>query len=240
VRGALHGSDRERIGRIQAAAGGTLFLEEIHRLPAGLQHRLLMLILTSSFVRNGSTKPIPISARIMAASELDLRQLVERGEFREDLFYRLNVVPIEIPPLRERREDIEPLATFFLAREGARQGRALRFSPDALRTLLDHEWPGNAREMESVLEYAVAVCRGQTVLPEDLPVEIRNEHFPVHRVVLPTPVAPGAEASPADATSPDDLLRALTKARWRRSEAARALGISRTTLWRRMREVGLD
>jgi DNA-binding NtrC family response regulator len=253
VAGAVASSPRERIGRVQAASGGTLFLEEVNRLPAALQYRLLTLLLERSFQRKGSNEKQPSNARIMASSELDLHEAVERGEFREDLYYRLNVVPMEIPPLRERRDDIEPLATFLLARAGARQGRALRFSPDALRTLLDHQWPGNVRELESVLEYAVAVCKGQTMLPEDLPVEIRNEPFP-SRPASPLPTdspfggdpptgAPLPANDPAsEPSSPDvtELVQALEASRWRRSAAARALGISRTTLWRRMREAGLD
>ena len=241
IPGTVPGSPRERVGRIQAASGGTLFLEDVHRLPAGLQGRLLALLQQGSFRRRGSQEVQAANARIMAASEVDLREAAEGGQFREDLYYRLNVVPIEIPPLRERREDVEPLATFLLARVGARQGRALRFSPDALRALLDHQWPGNVREMESVLEYAVAVCRGQTLLPEDLPVEIRNEPFP-NRTPSPVPAAAsnGAE-SPArpDESEMNELMRALEAHRWKRTEASRALGISRTTLWRRMRDAGL-
>ncbi len=202
VAGAVASSPRERIGRVQAASGGTLFLEEVNRLPAALQYRLLTLLLERSFQRKGSNEKQPSNARIMASSEVDLHEAVERGEFREDLYYRLNVVPMEIPPLRERRDDIEPLATFLLARAGARQGRALRFSPDALRTLLDHQWPGNVRELESVLEYAVAVCKGQTMLPEDLPVEIRNEPFP-GRPASPLPTdSPFGGDSPTGAPLP--------------------------------------
>ena len=164
---------------------------------------------------------------------------MQEGRFREDLFYRLRVVPIEIPPLRERREDIEPLATYLLARVAARQGRALRFSPDALRALLDYAWPGNVRELENALEYAVAVCKGQTILPEDLPAEAaaaeRTPQAGRGRRAAPTRAVPSAR----EPTDVEALRRALEAHRWRRVEAARALGISRATLWRRMREAGL-
>ena len=154
-------------------------------------------------------------------------------------------MPIEIPPLRERREDIEPLATFLLARVGARQGRALRFSPDVLRLLLEHSWPGNVRELENALEYAVAVCKGQTILPEDLPGEVGG---------APPVATPAAAARPAPLPPPDEWAAdrggrrstrrasagALEACRWKRHEAARVLGVSRTTLWRRMRELGLE
>ena len=172
VRGAFTGAVRERAGRFEVAAGGTLFLDEVADLPLHLQVKLLRVLQERTFERVGESQSRRTDARIIAATNVDLRRAVQEGRFREDLFYRLRVVPIEIPPLRERREDIEPLATYLLARVAARQGRALRFSPDALRALLDYAWPGNVRELENALEYAVAVCKGQTILPEDLPAEL--------------------------------------------------------------------
>jgi len=154
---------------LRARRGGTLFLDEVADLPLHLQVKILRVLQERSFERVGESAPRTSDARIVAATNLDLRRAVQDGRFREDLFYRLRVLPIEIPPLRERREDIEPLATFLLARVGARQGRALRFSPDVLRLLLEHTWPGNVRELENVLEYAVAVCKGQTILPRTCP-----------------------------------------------------------------------
>jgi len=147
-------------------------------------------------------------------------------------------VPIEIPPLRERRADIEPLATHLLARVAARQGRALRFSPDALRAVLDYPWPGNVRELENALEYAVAVCKGQTLLLEDLPVELLPSNVEAVSEPALSPRSTTASAGPV----PDlvHLKRTLEAHRWRRLDAARALGISRATLWRRMREAGLS
>ena len=163
---------RDRAGRFEAAAGGTLFLDEVADLPLQLQVKLLRVLQERTFERVGESRTRKTDARIIAATNVDLRRAVQDGRFREDLYYRLRVVPIEIPPLRARREDIEPLATFLLARVGARQGRALRFSPDVLRLLLEHDWPGNVRELENVLEFAVAVCKGQTIVPEDLPSEV--------------------------------------------------------------------
>ena len=153
------------------------------------------------------------------------------------------MVQIEIPPLRERRTDIEPLATHLLARVGARQGRALRFSPDALRALLGYGWPGNVRELENALEYAVAVCQGQTLMPDDLPAEILPG---AGQAGAGTAVSSEVEDPAAiehrrhPAPRPDVALRrALEQHHWNRESAARALGISRTTLWRRMREAGV-
>ncbi|MBX7187252.1 MAG: sigma-54 dependent transcriptional regulator [Vicinamibacteria bacterium] len=239
VRGAFTGAVRERIGRFDLAAGGTLFLDEVGDVPLHLQVKLLRVLQEKTFEPVGQSKSRSADARIIAATNLDLRRAVQEGRFREDLFYRLRVVPIEISPLRERRADIEPLATHLLARVAARQGRALRFSPEALRALLDYAWPGNVRELENALEYAVAVCKGQTMLLEDLPIELQpSEAPPANESPLAAPAPAPAPAAPG----PDarELTRALEAHRWRRVEAARALGISRATLWRRMREAGLS
>jgi DNA-binding NtrC family response regulator len=238
VRGAFTGAVRERAGRFEVAAGGTLFLDEVADLPLQLQVKLLRVLQERTFERVGESQSRRTDARIIAATNVDLRRAVQEGRFREDLFYRLRVVPIELPPLRGRREDIEPLATYLLARVAARQGRALRFSPDALRALLDYRWPGNVRELENALEYAVAVCKGQTILPEDLPVELQEES-----AGSMTADAPGADPGghlPPSRGDVQVLKQALEAHRWRRVEAARALGISRATLWRRMREAGLQ
>jgi transcriptional regulator with PAS, ATPase and Fis domain len=230
VRGAFTGAVRDREGRFEAAKGGTLFLDEVGDLPLSLQVKLLRVLQERTFERVGETQPRKTDARIIAATHRDLLAEVRAGRFREDLYYRLRVVPIEIPPLRDRREDVEPLAVFLLARVGARTGRALRFSPDALRVFLGYAWPGNVREMENALEYAVAVCKGQTILPEDLPSELRE----------PAPASRSAPATDPSAAAERDRLRAaLEAARWNRGAAARALGMSRQTLWRKMRELGL-
>ena len=245
VRGAFTGAVRDRAGRFEVAAGGTLFLDEVGDLPVQLQVKLLRVLQERAFERVGESRPRTSDARIIAATNVELRRAVVDGRFREDLYYRLRVVPIEIPPLRARREDIEPLATFLLARVGGRQGRALRFSPDALRILLEHSWPGNVRELENALEYAVAVCKGQTILPEDLPAEVTMgpvSSAPV--VALPEPHAAApkeawARREPEPELDAARIRVALEACRWRRHEAARTLGVSRTTLWRRMRELNL-
>jgi transcriptional regulator with GAF, ATPase, and Fis domain len=247
VRGAFTGAVRDRAGRFELAAGGTLFLDEVADLPLHLQVKLLRVLQERSFERVGESAPRTSDARIVAATNVDLRRAVQEGRFREDLYYRLRVVPLEIPPLRERREDIEPLATFLLARVGARQGRALRFSPDVLRLLLEYAWPGNVRELENALEYAVAVCKGQTILPEDLPGEVVSGLVhPVSALAAASSHAPapstrsnGTQRAEADAIDSARIRGALEACHWRRHEAARVLNISRTTLWRRMRELGL-
>jgi transcriptional regulator with PAS, ATPase and Fis domain len=237
VRGAFTGAVRDRAGRFETATGGTLFLDEIGDLPLPLQVKLLRVLQERTFERVGENRTRATDARIIAATNVDLQRAVREGRFRDDLYYRLRVVPIEIPPLRNRREDIEPLARHLLARASAQQGRSLRFSPEALRALLVHRWPGNVRELENALEYAVAVCKGQTILPEDLPGE-----------VLPAPPDPPkkfpedsrSETGGVPRNSEADRIRAALEAHhWRRGEVARVLGVSRTTLWRKMRESGL-
>ena len=227
VRGAFTGAVRDRIGRVEAAAGGTLFLDEIGDVPLLLQVKLLRFLQEKTFERVGDSYTRKADVRIIAATNIDLRKAIAEGRFREDLYYRLRVVPIEIPPLRSRREDIEPLARYLLARVAARHGRELRFSADTIRVLLRYPWPGNVRELENAIEYAVAVGRGQTIQPEDLPLEISEPS------AIPVGIAPSAPANV------ETLRAALEKNHWRRDETARALGMSRTTLWRKMREAGL-
>ncbi|MFL6199336.1 MAG: sigma-54 interaction domain-containing protein [Thermoanaerobaculia bacterium] len=233
VRGAFTGAVQDRVGRFELARGGTLFLDEIGDLPLQLQVKLLRVLQERTFERVGESRSRHADARIIAATNADLRRATAGGTFREDLYYRLRVVPIEIPPLRERRADVEPLAHHLLARICERHGRSLILSPDALRRFLLYRWPGNVRELENALEYAVAVCRGQTIHAEDLPAELLEPQ--------PAPLAWTLPLTADESPSPeqDELRAALEAHRWRREETARALGMSRTTLWRRMRELGL-
>jgi len=227
VRGAFTGAVRDRVGRFELADTGTLFLDEVGDLPLPLQVKLLRVLQERSFERVGESTSRRTTARIIAATNVDLVRAMAEGRFRDDLYYRLRVVPIVIPPLRERREDVELLAQHLLARVAARNGRALRLSPDALRALLAYSWPGNARELENALEYAVAVAHGQTVHVDDLPAELVDPALP-----------PAAGSPPADEER-ERIAGALDEHHWSRDEAARALGMSRTTLWRKMRELGL-
>ncbi len=245
VRGAFTGALRDRVGRFESANDGTLFLDEVGDVPLHLQVKLLRVLQEHTYERVGDSQPRKTNARIIAATHRDLRRAVAEGAFREDLYYRLRVFPIELPPLRARREDIEPIARLLLSRGGTRTGRALRFSPDALRALLSYDWPGNVRELENALEFAATVCQGQTLQPEDLPPEVlaNAAHLPGPRFQLqrPTDCTHAAVALPP-AAQHDELLsleRALEAHRWSRAETAKALGVSRSTLWRRMRAVGL-
>ncbi|MDE3149873.1 MAG: sigma-54-dependent Fis family transcriptional regulator [Acidobacteriota bacterium] len=243
VRGAFTGAVRDRVGRFELASHGTLFLDEIGDLPLSLQVKLLRVLQERQYERVGESATRVTHARIIAATNIDLRLALRQGRLREDLYYRLCVVPIEVPPLRERREDIPPLAMNLLNRVTAQHGLVRRVSPQAMRLLLDYPWPGNVRELTNVIEYAVAVARMETILPEDLPREIRQPSAKAETVPAFTPPAssPSPEAVPViDTDSEAESLRVVLEAhRWRRADAAKALGISRSTLWRRMRELGL-
>ncbi len=257
VRGAFTGAVRDRVGRFEAAARGTLFLDEVGDLPLHLQTKLLRVLQERTFERVGESQPIAADVRVLAATHRDLKRAVEAGRFREDLFYRLRVFPIEIPPLRARREDIEPLARYLLAQVSQRTGRGLALSPDALRALLAYDWPGNVRELENALEYGVTVARGPMVRREDLPREaVASAAAPEAAHAIPVEPSGSAtslcEAGPAaepwmvsrrvrqrSTPTRDEITSTLESHRWRIAETSRSLGISRTTLWRLMRELDL-
>ncbi len=239
VRGAFTGAVRDRAGRFEAAEDGTLFLDEVGDVPLHLQVKLLRVLQEHTYERVGDSQTRRTNARIIAATNRNLRRLVTDGRFREDLYYRLRVFPIELPPLRSRREDIEPMTRLLLARVGSRTGRALRLSPEAVRVLLSYDWPGNVRELENALEFAATVCRGQTLQPEDLPPEIAPASAllaPEESEPAPARTRPVASSLP---TEDHELRSALDRNRWNRVETARSLGVSRSTLWRRMRAARL-
>jgi transcriptional regulator with GAF, ATPase, and Fis domain len=253
VRGAFTGAVRDRVGRFEAANDGTLFLDEVGDVPMHLQVKLLRVLQEHTYERVGDSQSRPTTARIIAATNRNLRRAVAEGLFREDLYYRLRVFPIEVPPLRARREDIEPIARLLLSRACARTGRALRLSPETVRVLLSYKWPGNVRELENALEFAATVAQGQTLQPEDLPPEIflgdedvedavaRDAERVPHRSTAGERSARSRRAPtrgpPRDRVA---ILHALDAHSWNRVDAARALGMSRSTLWRRMRALGLE
>ena len=207
-KGAFTGAVAVRAGCFERAAGGTLFLDEIAEVGADFQAKLLRVLQDGEVLRVGGTLPRPVDVRIVAATNRALREEIAAGRFREDLYFRLNVLPIQLAPLRERREDILPLARRFLARHAAEVGRQLAFTPEAEQALVAHAWPGNVRELENAVERAVVLARGATISPEDFLLE-------------------AATAAPAVAAGGN------------RAEAARALGIDRTTLYRMMKRFGM-
>jgi DNA-binding NtrC family response regulator len=234
VRGAFTGAVRDRLGRLEMANGGTLFLDEAAEIPPGIQVKLLRVLQDRVFERVGESTPRRLGARIIAATNADLQDAIQQGKLREDFYYRLRVVPIHVPPLRERPADIELIARHLLARIGGREGRSLRLSSDTLAVLETFPWPGNVRELENALEYAVAVCRGQTIHVEDLPAEIRS----ARRAPAPGAPAPGVVSPPLPVGGEVRRIRAaLERNMWNRSKTARELGMSRSTLWHKMREL---
>jgi transcriptional regulator with GAF, ATPase, and Fis domain len=243
VRGAFTGAVRDRIGRFDMAKGGTIFLDEVGDMPLHLQVKLLRVLQERHFERVGESTPRTMDARVIAATNVDLVDAIRIGRFRDDLYYRLRVVPIHVPPLRDRVDDIPLIAQHLLAHIGGREGRALRLSPDTLAAMIRYHWPGNVRELGNALEYAVATCTGQTIQIENLPSELREgaESAGLEESAAAPPVE---EASPETlAEDPAERLRIvqiLESARWNRGRAAEALGMSRSTLWRRMKELGIE
>ena len=233
VRGAFTGAVAERRGLFQQADGGTLFLDEVAELPLEMQAKLLPVLEQHGVSPVGGEREIAVDVRVIAATHRALREEVKAGRFREDLMYRLRVVPIFLPPLRERRGDVETLLWHFLAefdRRGPR--RVERVAPDAMRALLDHDWPGNVRELHNAVEYAFAVGRGPELRLDELPVELR-EAAPGDR---PTSVATRSRPRGDERAR---IREALQLSEGRIGEAAERLGMSRATFWRKRRKHGL-
>jgi two-component system response regulator PilR (NtrC family) len=171
MKGAFTGAAQNKEGLLEIADGGTLFLDEIGEMPIALQAKLLRVIETGAFRRLGGLKDITVDIRVVAATNRNLKKAIEEGLFREDLYYRLNVIPIHIPPLRERKEDIPLLIDYFLEKSGSSN---IKFSPEAKKLMLNYEWRGNVRELQNVIERVVLLSEREFILPEDLPLEIRS------------------------------------------------------------------
>ncbi len=218
-RGAFTGAVARREGRFKQADGGTLFLDEIGEIPPGTQVKLLRFLQEKTFERVGGNETLKVDVRIIAATNRDLRAEVKRGAFREDLYYRLNVISIEIPPLRERRGDIPALASFFLGRYAEENGKTIEgFSDEALRVLAGYDWPGNVRELENVVERAVVLCDGPSVEAKHLP-----------PAIAPTPEGDAAPRVPGSTIADLEryaILKTLEACGGSTSKAAMVLGIS--------------
>ncbi|GAB4224893.1 MAG: sigma-54 dependent transcriptional regulator [Acidobacteriota bacterium] len=225
-RGAFTGADRQRVGRFELASGGTLFLDEIGTMSAGTQAKVLRVLQEREFERLGGTRTIRADVRILAATNRDLEEAVEAGEFREDLYYRLNVVTIRMPPLRERKEDIVPLARHFLQRFALDLKKPIRgLSPAAIRVLQRHNWPGNIRELENTIERAVLMADGDVLEPEDLTLGGHAEGGEDHSrrsSILRLP-AEGIELEELERMA---IIEALKMNDWVQKDAAKFLGIS--------------
>jgi transcriptional regulator with GAF, ATPase, and Fis domain len=250
VKGAFTGAHRDKVGRFELANGGTLFLDEIGDITLDVQTKLLRVLQEMTFERVGSSEPVEVDVRVIAATHQDLEQLMAEGRFREDLYYRLNVISLSVPPLRERPEDIAELALHFLKLHVQRCAKAVtQIEDDALALLKSYPWPGNIRQLENVIERAIVVADGPTITVAELPGELLPYS---DRTPEPSdwrngngqpPLAPGgiqAEREERDQRERERFVRALAAAKGNKAEAARALGLARSTLVSRLKKLGLS
>jgi len=230
VRGAFTGAVRDYPGHLRLAEGGTLFLDEVAELSLELQAKLLRVLQERTVIPVGGRQPIGVDVRVVSATHTALREAVAAGTFREDLLYRLRVIPLYLPPLRERPGDVLMLARRFLRELSDEHRTVTGISAGARRALETYGWPGNVRELQNAMEYAIVMGDGPILQEADLPPEVRGEEPSAPRTNVPAVEASGEE---------ERILRALERAGGHRGRAAAILGMSRSTLWRRMRDLGL-
>ena len=262
VRGAFTGAIRDKQGRFELADGGTIFLDEIDTFSPALQVKLLRALQERTFERVGDTRTIKVDVRVIAATNRKLPDLVKQGKFREDLYYRINVIAMRLPPLRERRSDLPVLINHFIGRSAKAMDKAVTgVTEETMRLLVSYNWPGNVRELENILERAVILTTNAQLTPSDFPEELIQAALNPGQQVSgefmastaePQAVAPvaGADgAAAADAFGLKDalkmperelILKVLHDVRWNRSEAAKRLGIHRSTLYHKIRQLGIQ
>jgi two-component system response regulator HydG len=229
-KGAFTGAISDKKGLFEEAHKGVLFLDEIGEMPLMMQVRLLRFLQNGEVRRIGDTDTRRVDVRLILATHRNLEEEVAAARFRQDFYYRINVVSIHIPPLRERPDDIPPLIQYFLPRLAARLRRSVKgFTPEALDLLTAYAWPGNVRELKNTIERALNMASGETITEADLPATI---------TVKAPPAA--ARARAIETTDRERLLTTLDRCRWNQSRAAASLGISRTTLWRKLRELRIE
>ena len=233
VKGAYTGAVKDRSGRFETAHGGSIFLDEIGDLPLSTQVKLLRVLEEKIVERVGANTSIPVDVRIISATNRDLMKLIGTGTFREDLYFRINVIPVRLPPLRERIEDIPLLADAFFRKIRLKVNKELTaISKEALAALMNYAWPGNVRELKSAFEYACVTCQGQTIQPEHLPENITTKTIisarPAKRVTINR-----------EEIKKIELIETLEKTGGNQSQAARLLGVTRVTVWNRMKRYGI-
>jgi DNA-binding NtrC family response regulator len=248
VKGAFSGADSDKPGRFEAADGGTLFLDEVADLPLAAQVKLLRFLDSQTVERLGSIRSISLDVRVLAATNRDVRKAIEAGAFREDLFYRLAVVQIELPPLRKRRQDIFELAEHFLAQ---RSGDRVHLSAAAAVVLYGHRWPGNVRELRNAMEHAAVVCGGDVILPRHLPAAVRaaaggagpdasRVHQAAEAYLDSLPPGAGQFGRAVEPLERALIHRALSETHGNQSAAADLLGLHRNTLRNKLRQLGME
>ncbi len=235
VRGSFTGAVRDKEGMFAVAKGGTFFLDEVGETTPAIQVKLLRVLQEREIIPVGGVKPIKVDVRLIAATNSDLERQVKEGNFRADLFYRLNVIPVHIPPLRERRDDIPLLVDHFLKIYCKATGKPLKtISPEAFEVLMRYDWPGNVRELENVLERAIVLQEGHVIKPEDLPEKLRS-------------TSPGSKTSVITSSNltleeleREYMLKVLEETGWHKKRAAAILGINTSTLYRKLQRYGCD
>jgi PAS domain S-box-containing protein len=221
IKGAFSGAIRDKKGRFELAHKGTIFLDEIAELPKLLQVKLLRFLQAGRFEKVGGEKTVAVNVRVVSATNRDLKKEVRKGTFREDLFYRLNVIPIHIPPIRERKSDIPLLVDHFLSKAPMVKGqRPVRIAQEALNMLMDYAWPGNVRELQNAVQFAIVRCKGKVIRPDDLPLELKD-------VVFEKP-----KRGPVRKLDAEKVKAALIKTGGNKARAAKVLGVGRATLYR--------
>jgi len=229
ARGAFTGATRARRGLFEEASGGTLFIDEITETAPGFQAKLLRALQEGEIRRVGESLPVRVDVRVIASTNRELKQAVAERRFREDLYYRLAVVPLRVPPLRERREDVPLLVEHFLEAHARRTGVRKRLDPEALARLESYSWPGNVRELENLVEQAAALSQGAVITPVDMPFDTPGADQP----------PPGTLAEAVEEAERRAITAAVQRCQGDLGEAARQLGVSSTTLWRRMKRLAI-
>jgi transcriptional regulator with GAF, ATPase, and Fis domain len=239
VKGAFTGALRDRRGRFQEADGGTLLLDEIGDISPTVQVKLLRVVQQREIERVGDSAPIKVDVRLICATHRNLKAMVEEGRFRADLYFRLAVFPLRVPPLREHVEDLPLLVEAMLARlaEGG-DARPAGIAPGALALLMAYRWPGNVRELQNVLEFAALRAGGGLIEAAHLPDELLRQGAPAEGPAGQRPAANGGDAGRSEVLDRDQLLAVVESCGGNRAEAARRLGISRVTLWKRLKQLG--
>jgi PAS domain S-box-containing protein len=235
VKGAYTGAIRDRVGRFEEAQGGTIFLDEIGELSPFIQVKLLRVLQEREIERVGESRKRKVDIRVIAATHQDLYSRVHKGYFREDLYYRLKVFPINLPPLQERKEDLPLLVSHFIKAQNRKTGKQIQgVSQEALRIIMDYPWPGNVREVENAIEHAFVLCNKDRIDPFDLPVEIRQIEYQASFSTIPEKLS--SNPAPRKKLSKEGLLNLLDECDWNKAEVGRRAGLSRTAIWKYMKK----
>jgi DNA-binding NtrC family response regulator len=235
-KGSFTGAHTQKKGQFEVADKGTLFLDEIGDLNISMQAKLLRALQEKEIMRVGGTRPVRVDVRVIAATNRDLEAMVKDGRFREDLYYRLNIIPITIPPLRNRRSDMPPLIDYFISKHSQEAHRVIRgLTPSARNVMMNYAWPGNVRQVESAIERAILLCEGDAIDVEDLPVEIRQEASGAGAFTFKLP----PEGISFDEVEKSLITQAMEQTNWNITRAAKLLGLSFRTLQYRLEKFGL-